>query len=303
MINSDNIKFTIDFNKRLLLFAFAIVFCYVVTAAINGLFFLKFGVESPRVVAIASVIQDVILFITPAVITTMIITRQPAEFLNIRKTKLSVIIWAIIPFILFIPTMDIITQWNESIHFPESLSSLEVSLRSSELMAQRNLQVLLSANGTIGLILCVLTVGFLAGFSEEIFFRGAMLRLLHTSRMNKHLAIWIVAIIFSAVHMQFFGFVPRMFLGAYFGYMMWWTRSVWVPMLIHIMNNVIYVVAYRSSDISESSDNVLDKYTSGELTAIVGVTFVLAVLALVRLYRVCRKTEAPRAVEADSVVK
>lgn len=59
-----------------------------------------------------------------------------------------------------------------------------------------------------------------------------------------HVAIWCSAILFSAIHMQFYGFVPRMLMGALFGYMLVWTGSLWVPILMHFTNNVMAVLVY-----------------------------------------------------------
>lgn len=60
---------------------------------------------------------------------------------------------------------------------------------------------------------------------------------------NPHVAIWIAAFIFSAIHFQFFGFVPRMLLGALFGYLYYWSGNLWIPMLAHFFNNGIQIVA------------------------------------------------------------
>ncbi|HMR19324.1 MAG TPA: CPBP family intramembrane metalloprotease, partial [Sphingobacterium sp.] len=54
---------------------------------------------------------------------------------------------------------------------------------------------------------------------------------------NHHLAIWITAVVFSAIHFQFYGFFPRLLLGAFFGYMMAWTQNIWVPVVAHFINN------------------------------------------------------------------
>ena len=72
---------------------------------------------------------------------------------------------------------------------------------------------------------------------EEFFFRGALMGIMRRGRANIHVVIWTVAIIFSAIHFQFFGFVPRMLLGAWFGYLLVWTRSLWVPVIAHALNN------------------------------------------------------------------
>lgn len=74
--------------------------------------------------------------------------------------------------------------------------------------------------------------------------------------MNPHGAIWLAAVIFSAVHMQFFGFVPRLILGAYFGYLLLWSRSLWLPVAAHALNNALAVVAFRLESHAESAAHI-----------------------------------------------
>ena len=109
------------------------------------------------------------------------------------------------------------------------------------MQAQGAVEVLLGGTSYGDLIVGLLIVAVLAGFSEEIFFRGALQRLIMSGPLNHHLAIWLTAFIFSAFHMQFFGFFPRLVLGGYFGYLLYWSRSLWLPVIIHALNNGLVV--------------------------------------------------------------
>ena len=60
---------------------------------------------------------------------------------------------------------------------------------------------------------------------------------------STHWGIWISAILFSAMHMQFYGFVPRLLLGALFGYLLVWSGSIWLPFIGHFINNALAVIA------------------------------------------------------------
>jgi len=68
-------------------------------------------------------------------------------------------------------------------------------------------------------------------------------------------SIWTIAIVFSAIHMQFFGFFPRMIIGAWFGYLLWWTGSIWVPVLAHFTNNAISTVTVFEQNRGVLTDN------------------------------------------------
>ena len=61
-------------------------------------------------------------------------------------------------------------------------------------------------------------------------------------RGNIHLSIWASAIIFSAIHFQFYGFIPRLLLGALFGYLYYWSGNLLIPMFAHFVNNAFGVI-------------------------------------------------------------
>ena len=197
---------------------------------------------------ISTVFQDILMWIVPALVTAMIITRQPARMLAIDSLPSGrQIVLGIILLLVSTPFMTWIIKLNSEIHLPESMTSLEAVLRALESNAEATVNALLGANTPGNLIVNILIVGIFAGFSEELFFRGALQRILASSKMSVHVAIWVSAFIFSAMHFQFFGFIPRMLLGAAFGYLLFWSGSVWLPMLIHALNNSIYVVLYSTT--------------------------------------------------------
>ena len=103
-----------------------------------------------------------------------------------------------------------------------------------------------------GLIINILLMAVLPAISEELTFRGVLINLFKVKGEKlevkgesvPHLAIWCSAILFSAIHLQFYGFVPRMLMGALFGYMLVWTGSLWTPILMHFTNNAMAVILY-----------------------------------------------------------
>ena len=99
-------------------------------------------------------------------------------------------------------------------------------------------------DGPAELLLNLLTVGVVAALGEELVFRGIVQQQMNKFVQNPILSIWITAIIFSAIHMQFVGFLPRMILGAGLGYLFYWSRSLWLPILVHFLFNSLQVVAY-----------------------------------------------------------
>lgn len=238
-ITKNSNKFNIPFISRLFLFLCVTCLALIIGGALT-LLMMKLIDDETTSLRIMAVIQDVLIFILPSIVTAVIITRLPASFLCVNKgTSIRSIIMVILIMLVSMPVMNYIIAWNESIVLPESLSGIEQWMRNAEQNARESINVLLGGTTIMDLVISILIVGILTGFSEEILFRGMIQRLIQTAshRMNAHVAIWVTAFIFSAIHLQFFGFIPRLLLGAFFGYLMWWSGSLWLPIIAHAFNN------------------------------------------------------------------
>ena len=280
--------------KGIALLACIFIFCSVITSVIVSFLITHMTAagtameKSGAAMRISIVIQDVFVFIIPAVATAVIMTRLPAKFLDIDNApRPSLLLLAIATLLAAFPLLNCIVAWNENIHLPASYSELEAHLRSLEDAAGSTFDSILSSSSVYSLILSILIVGVLAGLSEELFFRGALQKLLTLTRMNPHVAIWLAAFIFSAVHFQFFGFVPRMILGAYFGYLVWWTRCLWIPIIVHAVNNSIVVVSKWIEERSGQGcaiDSIgSDPFTSTTSMIAIALSIVLTVVLLITL--------------------
>ncbi len=91
-------------------------------------------------------------------------------------------------------------------------------------------------------VLGFVVIAVVAGFCEELLFRGIIQTELYRGTKNIHVAVWAAAFLFSAIHFQFFGFVPRLLLGALFGYLYYWSGNIFVPMFAHLVNNGFSVI-------------------------------------------------------------
>ena len=201
--------------------------------------------ESPAHILIITLVQDVLVFIIPAVVCMSLVFKRPTAAMCFdRAPSWRAVALMVVVCLVSIPAMNAIVKWNDGLHLPQFLSGVEQALRTMEDAAAAMTEKLLAVDTVPMLLFSLLVVAFMAGLSEEMLFRGSLLRIWQLGeRTNVHVVIWMVAILFSAVHMQFFGFVPRMLLGAYLGYLLLWTRSLWVPIFAHTLNNGMVVVA------------------------------------------------------------
>jgi membrane protease YdiL (CAAX protease family) len=128
-------------------------------------------------------------------------------------------------------------------NFPEWLSGVEQWMKNAEENAAELTEVFLKVDSTGGLLFNLFMIALLPAIGEELLFRGVIQRIFTRMTQNIHWGIWISAILFSALHIQFYGFVPRMLLGVLFGYLLVWSGSMWLPVLAHFINNGFAVVA------------------------------------------------------------
>jgi membrane protease YdiL (CAAX protease family) len=148
-----------------------------------------------------------------------------------------IFLWSIITLLVGMPLMEYIIQWNESIVLPAGFEDTEKWMRASETQLAELTKFLLDFHSPIDFAIGLAVIAGLAALGEELFFRGVLQSLFERYIGNYHVAIWLSAGIFSFIHFQFFGFFPRLLLGAFFGYLYVWNRNIWIPIAAHFFNN------------------------------------------------------------------
>ncbi len=193
-----------------------------------------------------------------------------------KKLKFSTTIYILLLFFASVSVVSIINEWNQNIPFPASMKDTEESMRELEERAKIFSEVFLNTTSISGLIFNILLIGVLAAVGEEIFFRGLLQNLFLKGTGNAHVAIWLSAFLFSFIHLQFFGFFPRMLLGAMIGYLFYWSGSLWAAILAHFINNAVSVVAYYLVNIQVVDENMAEQ--TSVVAALVSVPFVVLLL-------------------------
>ena len=192
------------------------------------------------------IIQDISLFLVPSII--ILVMMKPGSSTGLSELKIPhlketglVIILAL----CILPVTSFTEQINAGMHLPEWLSGVEKWMVEKEDHANNIInQVMISpAFGTM--ILNLFIIAILPALAEEILFRGVLQKILYNLFKSGHVAIWVTAFIFSTIHFQFFGFIPRFILGLVFGYLFFWSGTLWLPVISHFVNNAVpVVVAY-----------------------------------------------------------
>ena len=228
-------------------------------------------------------LQSVATFLLPALAGAYLWSNTPMQWLHLdSKPSWQEALAAVVVMLLAIPGINLLSAWNQQMVLPEWMSGIEQWMRMQEDAAAQLTEQFLRVDTVGGLLVNIGLMALLPAVGEELTFRGVVQGMF---TRNKHVAIWATAAIFSFVHMQFYGFLPRMLLGAMFGYMLWWTGSLWVPMLMHFVNNcAAVVVAFCAYNyLEEGSAEMLDTIGT-EDTILLGVFSICIVLIMMVMY-------------------
>ena len=237
--------------------------------------------------------QTIGTFTLPAIFGAWIWSESHKPFAWLRLTTRTawqhyVLAFAIM--IVALPGINLLADLNSRVVLPECLSSLEQWLRQQEETAAALTERFLQADNVGTLLVNVGLMALLPAFAEELSFRGTLQQIISNSQFKIHnsqihVAIWITAFVFSAIHMQFYGFVPRMLMGAMFGYIFVWTGCLWVPILMHFTNNGLAVFAYYFTSDSEQLKNYADTFGAGTTWWVGVISLVITCLGLLIFYR------------------
>ncbi len=188
-------------------------------------------------------LQNGFLFVLSPFIAQYFLWKAPLkECLLFRTPASSVLLWGILAMMFISPFVNVLAMWNKGMHLPECMHAVEQWMIQSEQEAETVTKLLLADNTLTGFIVNIIVIAIMAGVGEELVFRGVLQKFFIGWTKNVHAGILISAFIFSAVHMQFFGFLPRFALGALLGYMFLWSGSIWVPIIAHSFNNAMVVI-------------------------------------------------------------
>lgn len=240
-------------------------------------------------------LQTIGVFLLPALLGVWLWSddHRPFRWLKMdRKSGWDIMVLAIVIMLCAIPGINLLAALNNALVLPDSMRFIEEYLRQMEEEAALLTERFLQADDVWGLFINIGLMALLPALAEEISFRGVLQQLLGG---RTHVAIWLTAFIFSAIHMQFYGFVPRMLMGALFGYMFVWTGSLWVPIVMHFVNNGIAVLCYYilSREGVETDMNYADTLGAGT-TWWLGLLSLLTVGILLRVLYLRITSQDPR---------
>ena len=233
----------------------AVAFTLLSTVVVTGLYGIPMyqlenmlqDVKNPLTLQVLKVIQTgstIGTFIVPAWVLAYLFHGDPKEYLQLRKlAPATSLLWVGLGMLTAVPLINLLGDLNSKMHLPSFLAPVEQWMRDSEDKAAVLTKAFLDMPDPGALLFNLFMIALLPAIGEEWLFRGVVQRLFSEWSGKKQVGIWAAALLFSAMHLQFYGFVPRLLLGALLGYLLLWSGSIWLPMLAHFLNNAAAVIA------------------------------------------------------------
>ncbi len=183
-------------------------------------------------------------FLVPALVFAYIYWKPLKNSLYLhRLPTLSGFAWAALAVVAAMPLVIVMHYFNTLI--PADIQQ----------QAGRELQMaMLRMDSPTDLFFTFLLVGIMAGVGEELLFRGVLQRIFALRFANIHLAVLFSGILFSLVHFELQAFVPRLFLSMVFGYVFYWSGSLYTSIALHLLYNGLQVFAvYANPEMSAAT--------------------------------------------------
>ena len=266
--NTPYSQFLISVGVILLLSVTFTVVSMVVATASFGLSMAEMqkvmsDLDAPNALNIMRVIQtlsSIGAFILPPFLIAYLFSQHPLHYLGLsklpRKNSMLLVVAAMI---LITPVINFLGEINSHLHLPSFMKSVEDWMRDSEDKAAVITKKFLEMNSAMDLFINLIMIGLIPAIGEELVFRGVVQKIFSQWSKNVHIGIWSAAFLFSAMHMQFYGFLPRMMLGGLLGYLYVWSGSLWLPIIGHFVNNagaVLMSYFFQRGDLKLDPDKI-----------------------------------------------
>lgn len=229
---------------RILLFLVIVFISGLIGSGISAIFMFAGNVG----MKIAQGLSSIMMFVVPPIVYYYITRKekqlQELGLRSINQPWLFYILIGVILMFVSLPVTNQLSTWNEGFRLGGVFEKLGELMTTLEEQAAAVTEKMLTVDTFGGLLFNLLVIALIPAVGEELTFRGVLQQSLTRGLKNPHVAIVLSAAIFSFIHFQFLGFLPRMFLGILLGYMFYVSGSLWTSILMHFVNNGTAVVLF-----------------------------------------------------------
>ena len=272
------IKKTTKFERLFILLALIIIGLILGTViGFAYVFITKSNPQDLNALRFMQISSQLFTFVFPPIAYAFLVKEKPVNALGLKNSK---ILWFLIGTAMIfaiMPLNSIIAEWNANLTLPDPMSKIESLMKQMQESATAMIEKFVSVDTIGGLILNLFMIAGLAAIGEELLFRSIIQTSLIKICKNAHVGILIASAIFSFIHLEFYGFVPRLILGMLLGYMFYFSGSIWIPMLMHFLNNGTVVLIYF---LNNKGITNIDVDTFGQTSIPVLIISIVVMIAL-----------------------
>jgi len=194
------------------------------------------------VLQMLQIIQSVCLFVLPPFVYAYLVSGNISDSLCIKvKPNIAGILLSIALLFFSVPLINYAGKLNSQIHLPDFMKEIDAWMQEKENFANEVSSAFMNRPAS-KLPINLLMIAVIPALGEELLFRAVVQQLVIRLVRNMHGGIWITSVLFGALHLQFFTFLPRIILGSLFGYLLEYSRSLWYPILVHFLNNTMAIL-------------------------------------------------------------
>lgn len=219
------------------------------------------------------------LFVFPPLFFSLLVHQYPFFFLGYKHIRsVSHAILGVLIMFMVLPSINFLADFNQSIRLPEWMATLEQWMMEKEDQAAVMSKAFLEVHSVSGLLINLLMIAIIPAFGEEMVFRSVLQPMLIRGTRNVHIGILLTAIVFGLMHFQFYGLLPRIVLGMILGYFYLWSGTIWVPILMHLVNNGAAVLVFWLN-YNQFIGTEMEDFGASDSTIIVVFSLVLTLAA------------------------
>lgn len=211
-------------------------------------------------------------FIVPGILFMFLISYTPFKY--IKANKLPSLLWiaATIP-VVFTGTfaVDLLIRLTELIPFSSIDNALVKALLQAEEQSMKGYEAFLAFESLGGFLLIFILMAVMPAIGEELIFRGLIQNIFLKSYQNSHVAVGFSAFWFALVHAQLTNFFALMFMGIILGYLYYWTKNLWIPIIAHMFNNGLIVIISGTNKLGWTNYDIMNSDALPWYFSILGV--------------------------------
>lgn len=204
----------------------------------------------------------------------------------VKKPKpYSVLFYVLLVFLVATPFIAFSNEINQLMRLPQFMSGIENWMKAKETQAEHLMEAFIKVNNPWDIVIAVFLMAVIPAICEEFLFRGVIASLLQEWTKNIHWAAWISGFIFSAIHLQFYGFLPRFIMGVMLAYLFLWSGNIWFSVAAHFLNNFMAVMGQVITQKNTSAKKDITDISIFNYPVAIVVSLVLTVVLMVFIYK------------------